>query len=83
MLPPAKRDVPLEQVSVGPPWMSPLEYREMKHLFPHLEQKYPCPFCKENQCDHWNGIGWVNPKFADPLQRNIRDFLGLAGGKAQ
>ena len=24
----------------------------------------PCPFCKrDEQCEHWSGLGWNNPKF--------------------
>ena len=24
-----------------------------------------CPFCKELECEHWNGLGWINPKFLE------------------
>lgn len=26
-------------------------------------QDYLCPFCSRLPCAHWNGYGWVNPKF--------------------
>ncbi len=38
-----------------------------KELWEHLSRPQTkedgnCPFCSENPCDHWNGLGWTNPE---------------------
>lgn len=38
-----------------------------KDLWKHLSREQTpkeglCPFCKKNPCEHWNGLGWTNPK---------------------
>lgn len=40
------------------------EYRALKSILAH-PQEYPCPFCKQCPCEHWDGIGWTNPKFRE------------------
>lgn len=36
-------------------------YKEL-HYSLSKKQSSNCPFCKKNLCEHWNGLGWINPK---------------------
>jgi len=40
----------------------PVLYKELHDAlsYPQVDK---CPFCKKCPCPHWNGLGWVNPKF--------------------
>ncbi len=40
----------------------PEEYAALKKILSH-PQDHPCPFCGGISCSHWDGTGWVNPRF--------------------
>lgn len=37
------------------------EYRAISKILEEEQPEIPCPFCGQNKCGHWNGIGWTNP----------------------
>lgn len=35
-------------------------------------QTTPCPYCRCDNCEHWTGLGWVNPKYGKINERKRR-----------
>lgn len=61
--PSCKRPCPIE----GHKGTADLEQRitivAMREVYKNNPQPRNCPYCKQNPCEHWTGLGWVNPQF--------------------